>query len=121
MKSEGRWMVDVRKGYHRYKMYYSRFLMQEHLGRILSSNEEVDHIDEDKTNDALSNLQVLTTAEHVDKSKRIYEKSITVQCQFCKRDFQMSDSRQAAWKTKQKLRQNGPFCNKSCAAKFRFS
>lgn len=49
-------------------MLYSRWLMQQHLGRELGPLEHVDHKDEDKTNDSLSNLQILTPAENSRKS-----------------------------------------------------
>lgn len=39
-------------------------VMQEYLGRRLTSDEVVHHIDGDKTNNALSNLVVLTVEEH---------------------------------------------------------
>jgi predicted RNA-binding Zn-ribbon protein involved in translation (DUF1610 family) len=44
--------------------YWSRVLMEEHLGRQLSSNEHVHHINGDKTDDRIENLIVLTHAEH---------------------------------------------------------
>ena len=39
---------------------YARYLFSVKLGRRLSSTEEVDHIDNNKLNDELSNLQVLS-------------------------------------------------------------
>jgi hypothetical protein len=41
-----------------------RFIMEQHLGRKLTFNEIVHHIDEDKTNNALDNLEIMTRAEH---------------------------------------------------------
>lgn len=52
-------------------MLYSRFLMQEALGRELTYDETVDHIDEDFTNDSLENLAILTRAENAAKSVRL--------------------------------------------------
>ena len=43
---------------------YARYLMSVHLGRLLSDHEHVDHIDNDKTNDVISNLQILTLLEN---------------------------------------------------------
>lgn len=43
---------------------YPRWLMQEALGRPLRADEEVHHLDGDKTNNSLDNLVVLTEAEH---------------------------------------------------------
>jgi len=42
-----------------------RIVMEQHLGRKLSSNEIVHHIDGNKTNNDISNLVLVTRAEHV--------------------------------------------------------
>ena len=42
-----------------------RRIMEEHLGRRLNSDEIVHHINEDKTDNRIENLQVLTRSEHV--------------------------------------------------------
>ena len=39
---------------------YARYLMSVKLGRYLTADEEVDHIDEHKTNDTIDNLQILS-------------------------------------------------------------
>ena len=39
---------------------YARYLMSTHLGRYLLPEEHVDHIDNDKLNDTISNLQILS-------------------------------------------------------------
>lgn len=46
---------------------YARWLMQEHLERELTSDEHVDHINEDPTDDRIENLQVLTRVENTQK------------------------------------------------------
>lgn len=38
--------------------------MEEHIGRRLFANEVVHHIDEDRSNNALSNLRLMTRSEH---------------------------------------------------------
>lgn len=47
---------------------YARYLMAESLGRRLEETEQVDHIDEDKSNDILENLQILTQKENILKN-----------------------------------------------------
>ena len=39
---------------------YARYLYSVHLGRFLRKEEQVDHINNDKTDDSLQNLQILT-------------------------------------------------------------
>ena len=39
-------------------------VMERHLGRLIEKSEVCHHIDGDKTNNKLSNLQLMTTAEH---------------------------------------------------------
>jgi hypothetical protein len=58
---------------------YPRYLMEQHLGRVLRPDEEVHHIDEDKHNNAIENLQVLTKAEH----NAIHDKRTFHECQNC--------------------------------------
>jgi len=42
-----------------------RLVVEEHLGRTLTSDEVVHHIDHDPLNNDLSNLRVMTRAEHL--------------------------------------------------------
>ena len=44
---------------------HSRYLMEQSLGHALDKNEIVHHIDGDKTNDTLENLQVILRKEHM--------------------------------------------------------
>ena len=46
---------------------YARYLLACKLGRYLKENETVDHIDNDKTNDSLENLTVLSRKENISK------------------------------------------------------
>lgn len=43
---------------------YARYVMSVNLGRVLEKYEHVDHIDNDKTNDGVANLQLLSLAEN---------------------------------------------------------
>lgn len=49
--------VDKRKGQH-------RVVMEQHLGRFLLSSELVHHIDENKTNNQITNLKIMSRSEH---------------------------------------------------------
>ena len=46
----------------------ARLKLEVKLGRYLTNNEEVDHIDGDCTNDSIKNLQVLTKSKNAAKS-----------------------------------------------------
>lgn len=72
---------------HRTTMSWARYIMSCHLGRKLDKNfETVDHIDGNKLNDSLENLQLLTRADNVKKSKKEI-KLITLICPVCKSSF----------------------------------
>lgn len=46
-------------------------VMEEHIGRFLQPEEEVHHINGDKTDDAIGNLSLVTHAEHRRLEKNI--------------------------------------------------
>jgi superfamily II DNA helicase RecQ len=65
---------------------YARYLVSVNEKRILESFEHVDHIDNDKTNDSLSNLQILSQYENNKKyreSSNIFRKKINLKCPNC--------------------------------------
>lgn len=65
----GRYLCRVQYGKTRQKVTaYARYLMENHLGRELDFDEHVDHIDENCTNDVISNLQILSRADNTRKS-----------------------------------------------------
>lgn len=55
---------------------YARYLMSVKLKRYLKDDEHVDHIDNDKTNDDINNLQILSQTENNQKEgrRRVEEK-----------------------------------------------
>lgn len=62
---ENEYLVGYEKGYNKkgnYKVH--RKIMEDYLGRRLNKNEVVHHIDGNKTNNDINNLQVMTRAEH---------------------------------------------------------
>ena len=46
---------------------YARYLMSISLNRYLSDEETVDHINEDKTDDRIENLQILSSTDNIKK------------------------------------------------------
>lgn len=69
-KREGRMTVRLRAEGRVDTMLYSRYLMCVKLGRRLTRDEHVDHINNDKTDDRLDNLQVLSARDNIKKSMR---------------------------------------------------
>lgn len=68
MGSENRRMVCLVNGKHdRKTISYARYLMSVKLGRILRDDEHVDHIDNNKLNDCIDNLQILSSKENIKK------------------------------------------------------
>lgn len=60
---------------------YPKALMESTLGRRLTSNEEVDHKDNNKLNDASNNHQILTKTENrIKQQEAIYGKAIKHYC-----------------------------------------
>ena len=49
----------------------ARYKMSVKLGRMLRDDEQVDHIDNDKTNDSIDNLQLLTPEENRAKYQKM--------------------------------------------------
>lgn len=69
MKKQGRSYVGLRKDGIWKMRTLARFNMEINLGRELKYEEQVDHIDEDKTNDNIENLQILPALENSRKAR----------------------------------------------------
>lgn len=67
---ESRKTVILTKNKSRIKssVSYARYLVAVKMGRYLTKDEEVDHIDEDKTNDSVVNLQILSKRANLQKN-----------------------------------------------------
>jgi HNH endonuclease len=64
----GRWQVSlIDSKSNRTTILYSKYIMSIKLGRILGPEEEVDHKDEDKTNDHPDNIQVISKTQNIIK------------------------------------------------------
>ena len=71
---QGRRRVDlVNSEQDRTTVSYARYLVSVKEGRLLLPDEEVDHIDNDGSNDDIHNLQILSKEEH--KAKTIKHRS----------------------------------------------
>lgn len=69
---------------------YARYLISVRENRLLNKYEQVDHIDNNKTNDDIDNLQVLSLKDNIRKyyiqSSRT-RKMIRLICPNCKKEF----------------------------------
>lgn len=66
---------------HRNKVYKHRLVMEQHIGRYLTEDELVHHIDENPKNNDISNLKIVSRATHqtIHKTKDMSERK----CCFC--------------------------------------
>lgn len=93
---------------------HARFLYEKHHDRVLTDSETVDHIDGDSLNDTLSNLQVLSLRDNIQKSSKP-SKVIQVDCERCGSPFEVE---LRVFKRNQiTLKKAGPYCSKHCAGK----
>lgn len=96
---------------------YPKYLMELHIGRYLDINETIDHIDKDKTNDNINNLQILNKSEHSSKDARKL-KPVHLICLVCSGKFSISGRKlHEAYQNRDLKNTTGPFCSKSCAGK----
>ena len=116
-KKQGRWyvcLIENNPFKSRTTITYAKFLMSIKEGRILSKKEEVDHIDEDKSNDSVNNLQILTKKENSNKSSSKRLKRVTeLTCPYCGILF-VIENRNLPFR-------KNPCCSRSCATKYQFA
>ena len=97
INSEGRRTLTLyNSSKDRSSCQYARYLKAVELGRYLTELEQVDHKDEDKTNDDLDNLQILTCVEN--NRKTFCKPPIICTCPNCGAIFE-SDKRKLAGKS----------------------
>jgi hypothetical protein len=89
---------------------YARYLMSVKLGRYLKQEEIVDHIDDNKLNDIIENLQILTKKENCLKSSKGLT-LIELICPVCEKHFTIE--KRQCW-GKNRIRT----CSRSCGGKY---
>lgn len=95
---------------------YPKYLMECHLGRYLTKNETVDHIDRDFTNDNFDNLQILDRKNHVNVDRK-WRKSQDFICSVCETKFTLSGQKMNDATRNRKRGNSGPYCGRVCAGK----
>lgn len=115
---KGRKYVTIHCDGKKTSMLYSRYIMEQKIGRKLEYDETVDHIDEDFTNDDISNLKIETRSDNAKKSARLRRKISYIEfiCPECK---QPSKKEERYVKHNRSMGKAGPFCSRSCAGKYR--
>jgi hypothetical protein len=109
-QKEQRWYAQlVKTNGERTTVSYARYLMSVKLKRFLTDKEEVDHKDDNKQNDDINNLQLLTKKENNEKSQKDVT-FIDLICPVCGKEFKRTTQRVLF-----KL-QHGkqPCCSRSC-------
>ena len=98
---------------------YARFLMEQKLGRELAYSEEVDHINGDRKDDKIENLQVLSKGSNI---KKMYEdceyKKSYVYHFICPVCLTQATSQYRNVKGNWKKGKSGPFCSKNCSGHY---
>lgn len=89
---------------------YARYLKQVELGMFIPIGLEVDHVDNNKMNDVLHNLQLLTKAENTAKENALRVKSYNFICPACKVSFTLTGRQLGNRNNK-----NNPACSKKCS------
>lgn len=113
-RPDGRKHVIHYDGKTRRTQSYPRYLMEQHLGRKLEPWEEVDHINDDCTDDRIENYQILTKPENIEKSHTPADFYNFI-CPVCEKEAAIPMSR---YKHNQVVQgKAGPYCSKSCAGK----
>jgi transposase-like protein len=79
----------VKSGKDRTTISYARYLMSVHMGRMLTQEEHVDHINGIKTDDRIENFQLLTREENAKKYNTVDnpKKLVSLVCPICGKGF----------------------------------
>lgn len=106
---DGRMDIHLMLGYgkkpSRKCISYAKYLWMSHYKMDVPDGYQVDHINNDKTDDRIENLQLLTRADNIRKSHRMKALS-TVICPVCGKEFEF-ETRNL------KFRPN-PCCSRKC-------
>ena len=98
---------------------YPRLLIEEKLGRSLSPEEQVHHIDGDPLNNDIDNLTVIPLGEHQRQHNPVKYFDTTVKCAWCGKEFLWTALQQRShYGNHNKHGSSEPFCSKSCCGQY---
>lgn len=92
---------------------YARYLLAVKLKRFLTSDETVDHVNDDKTDDSLENLQILTRKDNLVKANKYPD--VKLICPICKDTFYRTLTQLRG--KKERIENNMVACSRSCGGK----
>jgi hypothetical protein len=103
----------------RQTLSYPRYLMQVHLGRELLPHEHIDHINNNKLDNRIENLQILTRSENAKKHWiGVQRKTYEFICPCCGKTAVKYLNEVASNRKKGK---KGPYCSRTCAGKHTYT
>ena len=95
---------------------YARYLMEQHLGRKLTNEEEVHHKDHNKTNDVIENLEVKNKTAH--RREHNIKPIIIEHCYICGNDIIVDGRKRANHYRSKNKNPDKWFCSKHCSGIF---
>jgi hypothetical protein len=120
ISNENRRIVDLfNSNSDRTTISYARYLMGIKLGYEVPDDFEVDHKDDDKTNDDINNLQLLSQEQNLLKQQWWYSAMVVqwtiVPCDNCRNLFYITQG-----EINNRIRKGVQhlFCSRSCSARF---
>lgn len=97
---------------------YARYIVEENIGRKLDKTEEIRHIDGDKTNDNINNLQIINSTAHRQMHTPLKYKDTIEKCYICGNEFTVT-AKQHSEKYRNRIRKSNSadkyFCSRSCS------
>ena len=91
---------------------YARYLLAVKLKRFLTEEETVDHIDGDKTNDSIDNLQILSRGDNIRKSQE--KPKVKLICPICGTIFYRKRSKISGKEKRERANKNLICCSRKC-------
>lgn len=95
---------------------YARYLMEQHLGRKLTNEEEVHHKDYNKMNDVIENLEVKNKTAH--RREHNIKPIIIEHCYICGSNIIVDSRRRANHYRSKNKNPDKWFCSKHCSGIF---
>ena len=93
-------------------VYEHRYVMWQSIGRMFKDDECVHHIDGDRANNNLDNLQLMTNSEHTLLHKKSGDNLINHVCSVCGKSFSLNET--ASMRRKKRNKDWLMYCGRSC-------